>query len=134
MPRRSASAGPQPEPLKPICSTGSSTTFIDARPSAKRLEMVPTEFFGMTDSPYKTALRSGLDARMIVERTGAGVTPAIIIADQAAQAAHVFGHDVLVWDNYPVNDSTPDQLHMGPYTRREPGVTDHVGGVTANCW
>ena len=106
--------------------------FIDAHPAAKRLEMVPTEFFGTSDTPYKTALRNRLDPRMIVEWTGASVTPATITADQAAQAAHVFGHDVLVWDNYPVNDSTPDQLHMGPYTGREPGVTDHVVGVTAN--
>lgn len=106
--------------------------FIARHPSAKRLEMVPTEFFGMSDSPYKAALRNKLDPRIIVEWTGSGVAPATITADQAAQARQVFGHDILVWDNYPVNDTTPNRLLLGPYTGREPAVTDHVVGVTAN--
>ena len=106
--------------------------FIDTHPSAKRLEMVPTEFFTVSDSPYTMALRNQLDPRIIVEWTGDGVTPATITAGQAAQAQQVFGHDVLVWDNYPVNDSMPTRLLLGPYIGREPGVTDHVVGVTAN--
>jgi len=94
--------------------------------------MVPTEYSNMSDSPYKTALRDQLDPRIIVEWTGFGVVPATITADQAKQAERVFGHDILVWDNYPVNDYTPNRLLLGPYTGREPGMTDYVVGVTAN--
>jgi hypothetical protein len=106
--------------------------FIDTRPAAHRLAMVPTEFWGVADSPYRTALRTQLDQRVIVEWTGMGVVPATITAAQAKQAKRVFGHDVLVWDNYPVNDYAPNRLFLGPYTGRDPRVTDQVVGMTVN--
>ena len=106
--------------------------FIDTHPAAHRLEMVPTEFSDVSDSPYKSALREHLDPRVIVEWAGVAIVPAAIAADQAAQARQVFGHDILVWDNYPVNDYTPDRLLLGPYTGRDPRITDHVVGVTVN--
>ena len=106
--------------------------FIDTHPAAHRLEMVPTEFSGVSDSPYKAALRTQLDPRVIVEWTGGGIVPATITADQAGQARQVFGHDILVWDNYPVNDYAPQRLFLGPYTGRDPRIADHVAGVTVN--
>jgi hyaluronoglucosaminidase len=106
--------------------------FIDTHPGAARLEMVPTEYYNVSDSPYKTAIRNDLDSKIIAEWTGVGVVPATITADQAQQAQQVLGHDILVWDNYPVNDYTTDRLLLGPYTGREAGMTDNVVGVTAN--
>jgi hyaluronoglucosaminidase len=106
--------------------------FIDTHPGAARLEMVPTEYYNVSDSPYKTAIRADLDPKVIVEWTGVGVVPATITGDQAQQAEQVFGHDILVWDNYPVNDYTPNRLLLGPYTGREAAMTRHVVGVTAN--
>ena len=106
--------------------------FIATHPGAGKLEMVPTEYYNVSDSPYKTAIRNDLDPSVIVEWTGVGVVPATITADQARQAKEVFGHDILVWDNYPVNDYTTDRLLLGPYTGRDPAMTDYVVGVTAN--
>jgi hypothetical protein len=106
--------------------------FIDTHPAAHRLEMVPTEFSDVRDSPYKAVLRGHLDPRVIVEWTGAGIVPATITAAQAEQARQVFGHDILVWDNYPVNDYAPHRLFLGPYTGRDPRISDHVVGVTVN--
>jgi hypothetical protein len=106
--------------------------FIDAHPAARRLTMVPTEFSGVGDSPYKAALRTHLDPSVIVEWTGGGIVPATITVAQAGQARQVFGHDILVWDNYPVNDYAPQRLFLGPYTGRDPRITEHVVGVTVN--
>ncbi|TMD10035.1 MAG: hypothetical protein E6J01_00175 [Chloroflexi bacterium] len=106
--------------------------FIETHATAHRLEMVPTEFSGVGDSPYKAALRGHLDPRVTVEWTGGGIVPATITADQAGQARQVFGHDILVWDNYPVNDYAPQRLFLGPYTGRDPRITDNVVGVTVN--
>jgi hypothetical protein len=106
--------------------------FIDTHADAQRLEMVPTEYYTTSDSPYKAALRQYLDPQIIVEWTGVGVTPATITALQAQQAKQVFGHDILIWDNYPVNDYISDRLLLGPYVGREAGVADSVLGVTAN--
>jgi YVTN family beta-propeller protein len=96
------------------------------------LEMVPTEYSDLADSPYKKALREQLDPSVVVEWTGVGVIAPTITAAQLKQAREVYGHPILVWDNYPVNDYVTSRLLLGPYTGREPGVASAATGVTAN--
>ncbi|WP_322724979.1 beta-N-acetylglucosaminidase domain-containing protein [Streptomyces spongiae] len=106
--------------------------FVGAHDDVQPLEMVPTEYSDLADSPYKTALREQLDKSVVVEWTGVGVIAPTISAEQARQARQVFGHPILIWDNYPVNDYTTSRLLLGPYTGREPGVPAEVTGITAN--
>lgn len=106
--------------------------FIATHLGAERLQMVPTEYYNVTDSPYKTALRTQLDQAVIVEWTGVGVIAEQITEEQARQAKEVFGHDILIWDNYPVNDYITERLLLGPYVGREPGVAKLMSGITAN--
>ncbi|WP_105971740.1 beta-N-acetylglucosaminidase domain-containing protein [Streptomyces geranii] len=106
--------------------------FVDAHPDVAPLEMVPTEYSDLADSPYKTALRERLDQSVVVEWTGVGVIAPTISTEQARQARKLFGHPILIWDNYPVNDYTTSRLLLGPYTGREPGVATQVTGITAN--
>ncbi|MFF0011818.1 beta-N-acetylglucosaminidase domain-containing protein [Streptomyces sp. NPDC005374] len=96
------------------------------------LEMVPTEYSDLADSPYKKALREQLDPSVVVEWTGVGVIAPAITAEQLKQAREVYGHPILVWDNYPVNDYVTSRLLLGPYTGREPAVASAATGVTAN--
>ncbi len=106
--------------------------FIAAHPGVERLQTVPTEYYDLADSPYKTALRTQLDKAVIVEWTGVGVIAGQITEKQARQAKEVFGHDILIWDNYPVNDYITERLLLGPYIGREPGVAKYLSGITAN--
>ncbi|MFF4058805.1 beta-N-acetylglucosaminidase domain-containing protein [Streptomyces sp. NPDC001668] len=96
------------------------------------LEMVPTEYSDLADSPYKKALREQLDPSVVVEWTGVGVIAPTITTDQVEQAREIYGHPILVWDNYPVNDYITSRLLLGPYTGREPRVASRATGVTAN--
>ncbi|MGW3117092.1 beta-N-acetylglucosaminidase domain-containing protein [Streptomyces sp. NPDC001107] len=96
------------------------------------LEMVPTEYSDLADSPYKKALREKLNPSVVVEWTGVGVIAPSITTEQLKQARTVYGHPILVWDNYPVNDYVTSRLLLGPYTGREPGVASEAVGVTAN--
>jgi hyaluronoglucosaminidase len=96
------------------------------------LQMVPTEYSDVTDSPYKQALRDKLDPDVIVHWTGVGVIPATITVDEAEQAGKVFGHPVLVWDNYPVNDYIAGRLPLAAYTGRESGLSGSVTGIISN--
>ncbi|KAJ5110318.1 hypothetical protein N7532_002963 [Penicillium argentinense] len=106
--------------------------FIDTHAGITPLQMVPTEYKNMSDSPYRTALREELDPRVIVFWAGPQtVTPNITTAD-AQQAKAVFGHDILIGDNYPVNDYVSNRLLLGPYAGREPGVTGQIYGLTVN--
>ncbi|GAA3887759.1 hypothetical protein GCM10023084_45400 [Streptomyces lacrimifluminis] len=106
--------------------------FVDAHDDVTPLEMVPTEYSDLADSPYKTALRELLHPSVVVEWTGVGVIAPTISTEQARQAKELFGHPILIWDNYPVNDYTTSRLLLGPYTGREAGVPTQVTGITAN--
>jgi hyaluronoglucosaminidase len=96
------------------------------------LQMVPTEYYDVTETPYKKALREQLDPAVVVHWTGIGVVPRTITTAEAAEAKAVFGHDILIWDNYPVNDYLAGGLPLANYSGREPGIADHVVGVISN--
>ncbi|TDW76501.1 beta-N-acetylglucosaminidase domain-containing protein [Kribbella pratensis] len=106
--------------------------WVESKPDVAPLQMVPTEYYNVSETPYKKVLREQLDPAVVVHWTGVGVVPQTITAAQAAQAKAVFGHDVLIWDNYPVNDYAAGRLLLAPYTGREPGIADHVVGVISN--
>ncbi|MEU0413784.1 beta-N-acetylglucosaminidase domain-containing protein [Streptomyces griseorubiginosus] len=106
--------------------------FSANHPDLEPLETVPTEYSDLADSPYKKALRERLDPSVVVEWTGVGVIAPTITTEQLKQAREVYGHPILVWDNYPVNDYVTSRLLLGPYTGREPGVAAQATGVTAN--
>ncbi len=105
--------------------------FIATHHGAARLAMVPTEYHDVAASPYKDSLSSTLDPAVIVEWTGVGVIAPTITPTDIAAAHAAYRHDILVWDNYPVNDYIPNRLLLGPYTGR-PDVSTGLVGVTAN--
>jgi hyaluronoglucosaminidase len=97
-----------------------------------RVELVPTEYFDLADSPYKTVIRERLDPSVVVMFTGNGVIPKRITVDDVATVRARFGHDILIWDNYPVTDYIPGRLAMGTYSGREPGLSRQVTGILSN--
>lgn len=106
--------------------------WIESKGDVAPLQMVPTEYYNTTETPYKKALREEMDADIVVHWTGIGVVPPAITTTQAAAAREVFGHDVLVWDNYPVNDYIAGRLPLGDYAGREPGLSEHLAGIISN--
>jgi hyaluronoglucosaminidase len=108
--------------------------FVAARDGARPLQMVPTEYQGTEDSPYRTVLREQLAPEVEVMWTGSYVVPAEITVAQAQAAAGTFGRPVFVWDNTPVNDFPPTEgrLILAPYARREAGLSAHVTGIVLN--
>ena len=106
--------------------------FIATHPGARPLQMVPTEYYDTGASPYKTAIAGQLDAGVLVEWTGEGVVVPTITTAQAQRAQQVYGHKILVWDNYPVNDYVTQRLLLGPYVGRDADLTGQIAGLTAN--
>ncbi|WP_433157721.1 beta-N-acetylglucosaminidase domain-containing protein [Kribbella sp. CA-247076] len=106
--------------------------WVASKPDLAPLQMVPTEYYNVTETPYKKALREQLDGAVVVHWTGIGVVPRTITTAQAAEAKAVFGHDILIWDNYPVNDYAAGRLLLADYSGREPGIAEHVAGVISN--
>ncbi|MFI5694908.1 beta-N-acetylglucosaminidase domain-containing protein [Kribbella sp. NPDC051586] len=106
--------------------------WIASKADLAPLQMVPTEYYDVHETPYKQALREQLDPAVIVHWTGTAVVPEKITSAQAAEAKAVFGHDILIWDNYPVNDYAHGRILLAAYTGREPGLAEHVVGVISN--
>ncbi|TXS04180.1 beta-N-acetylhexosaminidase [Streptomyces sp. col6] len=106
--------------------------FIATHPGAQPLQMVPTEYYNVSSSAYKTALSEQLDPNVLVEWTGVGVVAPTMTVAQADAARKVFGHPILTWDNYPVNDYATDRLLLGPFNGREKGLPGRLAGITAN--
>ncbi|MFI1097253.1 beta-N-acetylglucosaminidase domain-containing protein [Streptomyces sp. NPDC020917] len=106
--------------------------FIATHPGARPLEMVPTEYSNTSASPYKAAIAGQLDPSVLVEWTGVGVVVPTITTAQAQSAQQVYGHKILVWDNYPVNDYVTQRLLLAPYTGRDADLTGQIAGLTAN--
>ena len=108
--------------------------FVATHPGTEPLQMVPTEYRGTSDSPYRAVLRERLDPAIEVMWTGVYVVPAEITVAQAQEAATTFGRPLYVWDNTPVNDFPPTEgrLILAPYARREAGLSAHVTGIVLN--
>jgi len=108
--------------------------FVAAHPGIRPLQMVPTEYGDLTDTAYKQVIRATLDSHVLVMWTGTDVVPPSITVAQAARASELFGRDVFVWDNYPVNDyaQAAGRLLLAPYDKREAGLSEHVTGIVAN--
>jgi hyaluronoglucosaminidase len=96
------------------------------------VQFVPTEYHGLAETQYKKDVRDRLAPDTAVWWTGHDVVPATITVDEARQARELFGHPILVWDNYPVNDYIPGRVPLGPYDGRENGLSAHVDGVLSN--
>ncbi len=110
------------------------TGFIATHEGAEPLQMVPTEYQGTSDGPYRTVLRDQLDPQVEVMWTGVYVVPDEITVAQALAAAGTFGRPLFVWDNTPVNDFPPTEgrLILAPYARREPGLSEQTTGIVLN--
>lgn len=80
------------------------------------LIMVPTEYYyldmvkGNKLKPYTRDLAENLDPRIVVLYTGRGVVCDGITDKELAEVNEIFGREVGIWWNYPVNDYslTPD--------------------------
>src|SRR5206468_11914883 len=95
---------------------------------------VPSDYLGTECHPYHAALAPALRRGVPVAWTGPGVFAATITAAQAeARAACLPGHPVLLWDNYPVNDTVlSNSVHLGPLTGRDATLPDALEGYLLN--
>lgn len=108
------------------------TSFIDTHPGAQEPITVPTDYAGDADSAYRDVWKASLNPDVLVYWTGVGVIPQTITAAQAAATASEFGHKIVVWDNYPVNDYQPTRLFLGPLVGRAADLDTAVAGFTSN--
>jgi hyaluronoglucosaminidase len=97
------------------------------------LLMVPTDYAGTKPSPYRQFLAQELPPEVLVWWTGHDVVVGEISRADIDEAAESYGHRLLLWDNFPVNDFDPARLFLGPLTGRTADIAGSaLVGITAN--
>ncbi|MFF4764375.1 beta-N-acetylglucosaminidase domain-containing protein [Streptomyces sp. NPDC001292] len=108
------------------------TNFIRSHPGS-RLITIPTEYWNATPSSYKKRYNELVEKDTSIYWTGPEVVSPQITNAQATAAKAAYGNrNMLIFDNYPVNDYAPNRLHLGPLTDRDAALTGTVEGITTN--
>jgi hyaluronoglucosaminidase len=103
--------------------------FAAHHPHAAALTFVPTEYFGTASSAYIDAIAAFLPKGIDVQWTGPfGVSPQITAKDAAAATLR-YGHRLLLWDNFYVNDYLPGSTVLGAYSGRDRNLAEQIDGV-----
>jgi hyaluronoglucosaminidase len=97
------------------------------------LVVCPTDYAGAGRTAYRETFDQLLDPAIVVYWTGPEVVSTSITREDLDEAAAAFGHDLLLWDNYPVNDFAPDRLFLGPLQGRDARLEGGaLVGIVAN--
>ncbi len=92
-----------------------------------RLIVVGTDYYQEGTSRYRNQFAEMLDQDVLVFSTGYGVVAQRITKGHAKEIASAWGHEIVYWDNYPVNDYVRNRLYMGPLSGREPLLPNTYG-------
>jgi hyaluronoglucosaminidase len=101
----------------------------------ERLVICPVGYAGTEDTKYRRALSAELDPGIVVYWTGPEVVSHAIAREELDVAVARFGgNELLLWDNYPVNDFAPELLFLGPLRGRDPRLFGgRCAGLVANA-
>jgi hyaluronoglucosaminidase len=99
------------------------------------LVVCPIGYAGTGDSPYRRIFGERLDPDVLVYWTGPEVVSIGISREALDLAVERFrGHELVLWDNYPVNDFEPTKLFLGPLRGRDPRLAEgRCAGLVANA-
>ncbi|MCL2594382.1 MAG: beta-N-acetylglucosaminidase domain-containing protein [Promicromonosporaceae bacterium] len=95
------------------------------------LLVCPTDYAGTAPSPYRDGLAQSIPADTLLLWTGSDVVVGEVTAEQAVGARAAIGRNLVLWDNFPVNDFAMDRLFLGPLVNR-PASPASLHGILAN--
>jgi hyaluronoglucosaminidase len=88
--------------------------------------------YGRSALDYFAAYAARVPASVPIMWTGPAVFAARITEQDAIAFRELVDRPVVLWDNFPVNDTLPGQIFLGPYVGREPGALRALHGVVLN--
>lgn len=102
---------------------------------AARMVFCPTFYWGDGSEDghagYLAHLADRLDPDVLVFWTGDSVVTPWINRDTGEQYRRRVRHELVIWDNYPVNDDRPT-MHLGPLVGRDPDLPAVAVAYMAN--
>lgn len=88
--------------------------------------------YGRSALDYFAAYAEHVPESVPIMWTGPAVFTATLRTSDARAVRALARRPLILWDNFPVNDALRDQLFLGPYAGREPGVVGALHGVVLN--
>ncbi len=97
------------------------------------LVFCPTDYFRNTDTPYRRAVKQDLDEDIRVFWTGYNTVAEAIPERDCREAKEDYGHRLILWDNYPVNDYEPKKrVYMDAVCNRTRRIAAYHDGCVVN--
>lgn len=100
---------------------------------------VPVQYWGTSMfenegqvKEYTKNFAATLDKDIEVMWTGQDVVPQGVSNADAEKVKDVYGKDMMLWWNYPVNDYMADKMGLGPMYGLDKNLDDHVSGFIIN--
>jgi hyaluronoglucosaminidase len=111
-----------------------SNRFSAAFRQPEPLVVCPMGYANTEDTPYRRVFKADLDPEIVLYWTGPEVVSFGITREELDAVVARFGHELLIWDNFPVNDFAPEKLFLGPLRGRDPRIADgRCKGLIANA-
>ncbi len=82
------------------------------------LVMCPTEYAQNWNTVYRKDLKETMDPDVVVFWTGYNTVAEYIPDHDGERVRDIFGHELILWDNFPVNDMATDRIFLGPIVNR----------------
>ena len=106
--------------------------FVDTHEGVSDLIAITTEYGDPFLTSYTTEIAPLIHKDVVLMWTGPGVIPESITNDSLKHIIKTYGRKVLIWWNYPVNDTLANHLFMGACVNLEDTLYQSIAGLTAN--
>lgn len=108
------------------------TKFVETHEGVNNLIAITTEYGDPFLTDYTNQIAPLIHKDIELMWTGPGVIPESITNKSLGHILKTYGRKVLIWWNYPVNDTLANHLFMGPCVNLEPTLYESITGLTAN--
>jgi hyaluronoglucosaminidase len=107
--------------------------FLEPKGITEPATMVPRDYAGTSSTPYRRHLAATLPGDALVWWTGTDIVVGAITRDEIDAAAASYERELLLWDNFPVNDFDSARLFLGPLQGRATNLAgSRLRGISAN--
>lgn len=108
------------------------TRFVMTHEGVSDLIAITTEYGDPFLTDYTNQIAPLIHEDVVLMWTGPGVIPESITNQSLKHIIKTYGRNVLIWWNYPVNDTLANHLFMGPCVNLETDLCKSITGLTAN--
>lgn len=106
--------------------------FLKSKDRETVLILCPTQYTGISSTPYRKTLGSSTDQDVFIMWTGRKVCSPQITPSDADGFGAAIRRKPFIWDNYPVNDYNRFRLFLGPVRARSKDLHKHVAAFVSN--